>query len=131
VLWVADSEVSAVRRIDVRRGVVQTLVGVDLFEFGDVDGVGDQVRLQHPLGVAWWESPEGGRVLIADSYNSKLKVLDPERRTVQSLRLGDHEFNEPAGVAVAGHRAFVADTNHHRVAIVDLLEGSASTLNLS
>ena len=27
---------------------VGTIVGRDLFEFGDVDGTGDDVRLQHP-----------------------------------------------------------------------------------
>ncbi len=130
-LWVADSEVSAVRRIDVERGVVETMVGLDLFEFGDVDGTGDEVRLQHPLGVAWADALEGGRVLIADSYNSKLKVLDPERRAVATLAGAAHEFNEPGGVAVLGGNAYVADTNHHRVAVVDLLSRRTETLNLS
>lgn len=130
-LWVADSEVSAVRRIDVARGLVETAVGLDLFEFGDMDGSGDEVRLQHPLGVAWWDSPEGGRVLIADTYNSKLKVLDPARRSVSTVAGQDGELNEPEGVAVLGNRAFVADTNHHRIAVVDLLAGSVATLNLS
>lgn len=130
-LWVADSEVSAVRRIDVGRGHVETVVGLDLFEFGDADGTGDEVRLQHPLGVASWNSPEGHRVLIADSYNSKLKALDPEGREVRTLAGGDHELNEPGGVAVLDHAAFVADTNHHRIAVIDLLSRKTSTLNLS
>ncbi len=130
-LWVADSEVSAVRRIDVERGVVETMVGLDLFEFGDVDGTGDEVRLQHPLGVAWADALEGGCVLIADSYNSKLKVLDPQRRAVATLAGAAHEFNEPGGVAVLGGNAYVADTNHHRVAVVDLLSHRTETLNLS
>ena len=34
------------------KGDVKTIVGDDLFVFGDVDGVGDEVRLQHALGVA-------------------------------------------------------------------------------
>lgn len=131
VLWIADSEVSAIRRLDPGRGTVDTMVGLDLFEFGDVDGTGDEVRLQHPLGVAFWDGPGGARVVIADSYNSKLKVLDPRRREVRTVAGAEHELNEPGGVAVVGDRAFVADTNHHRIAIVDLLEGSTSTLNLS
>jgi NHL repeat-containing protein len=130
-LWVADSEVSAVRRIDVARGLVETSVGRDLFEFGDVDGTGDEVRLQHPLGVGYWDGPEGGRVVIADSYNSKLKLLDPAARAVSTVAGDGHQLNEPGGVAVLGNQAFVADTNHHRVAVVDLLAGSVSTLNLS
>jgi NHL repeat-containing protein len=130
-LWVADSEVSAVRRIDPQRRWVETMVGLDLFEFGDVDGIGEEVRLQHPLGVAYWESPDGGRVLIADSYNSKLKVLHPARRAVTTVAGAEHELNEPGGVCVLGDQAFVADTNHHRIAVFDLLGGGVSTLNLS
>lgn len=42
----------------------------DLFAFGDTDGKGREVRLQHPLGVAWSEKD---RVLyVADSYNHKV-----------------------------------------------------------
>ncbi|HEX6487557.1 MAG TPA: alkyl hydroperoxide reductase [Candidatus Dormibacteraeota bacterium] len=128
-LWVADSEVSAVRRIDLDRREVQTVVGLDLFEFGDVDGAGDEVRLQHPLGVAWWEG--GGRVVIADSYNSKIKLLDPERRAVTTLAGSAHEFNEPGGVAVLGDVAYVADTNNHALRGVSLTSGEIGGVELS
>ena len=47
----ADSEVSAVRRIDLKRKVVETAVGKGLFVFGYKDGRIDEARLQHPLGV--------------------------------------------------------------------------------
>ena len=59
------------------KGEVKTIVGEGLFEFGDVDGVGDEVRLQHALGVAYHD----GKLYVADTYNSKIKVLDPEKRT--------------------------------------------------
>lgn len=40
-LYVADSEVSAIRAVSLNpRGNVSTVVGLDLFEFGDVDGRG-------------------------------------------------------------------------------------------
>ena len=48
-------------------------VGGDLFEFGDTDGSGDDVRLQHPLGLITY----GDKLLIADTYNHKIKELDP------------------------------------------------------
>ena len=38
-------------RLILQKAQVDTLVGGDLFEFGDVDASGDDVRLQHPLGV--------------------------------------------------------------------------------
>ena len=49
-LYIADSESNIIRAIDLASGQVETLVGGDLFDFGDVDGTGDDVRLQHPLG---------------------------------------------------------------------------------
>ena len=44
----------------------------DLFAFGDTDGKGREVRLQHPLGVAW--SEKNGVLYVADSYNHKVCV---------------------------------------------------------
>ena len=41
----------------------------DLFAYGDSDGKGRDVRLQHPLGVAWSERDK--LIYIADSYNHK------------------------------------------------------------
>src|SRR5262249_57255218 len=82
-LYVADSEASAIRMVEpAAEGVIRTIVGEGLFEFGDRDGTGPAaVRLQHPLGVVWHE----GALLIADTYNHKIKRLDPataECRTI-------------------------------------------------
>jgi thiol-disulfide isomerase/thioredoxin len=128
-LWIADSEVSAVRGLDLREEQVFTVIGEGLFDFGDVDGAYPAARLQHPLGVAAW----GGRVLVADSYNHRIKVVEPGSRTVAS-RLGDGKpgtddgrggprFFEPGGLAVAGDELLVADTNNHRVVWADLAGG--------
>src|SRR5207244_7842166 len=63
LLYVADSEVSALRTIPMGGGRVETLVGRGLFWFGDRDGpakIDDplarelkEARLQHALGVAY------------------------------------------------------------------------------
>ena len=84
-LFVADSEVSGVRvitGIGTDKPEVGRIVGEGLFEFGDVDGVGPQVRLQHCLGVAYGD----GKLFIADTYNNKIKVCDPKTRDGQDLR---------------------------------------------
>src|SRR5205085_272485 len=78
-LYVADSEASAIRAVPLGgagQGVT-TLVGQGLFEFGDVDGTAYQARLQHARGLAWHD----GKLYVADTYNNKIKVLDPARRT--------------------------------------------------
>ncbi len=59
--FVADCESSAVRRMG-EPGDVSTVVGTGLFDFGDRDGVGDDVLLQHCLDVAWiGRRSRGGR----------------------------------------------------------------------
>lgn len=132
-LYVADSEANIIRVIDLEKGTVSTLVGGDLFEFGDVDGQGDDVRLQHPLGVV----VNRGTVLIADTYNHKLKQLDPKAQTVKTL-LGTGKpgqadgargsFYEPGGLSVANGKLYVADTNNHAVRVVDLQTKQTATL---
>ncbi|HHT9153914.1 MAG TPA: hypothetical protein ACFYEM_10380, partial [Candidatus Hypogeohydataceae bacterium YC40] len=72
-LFVADSETSSIRGINLKSERVSTIVGVDLFEFGDVDGQGNIVRLQHPLGVLFHE----GLLYVADTYNHKIKLIEP------------------------------------------------------
>jgi thiol-disulfide isomerase/thioredoxin len=136
-LYVADSEGSAIRRIPLDgAGRVNTLVGVtgrgSLFNFGDKDGVGEDAKLQHALAVV----PHDGKLLIADTYNSKIKELDPKTRAVKTLLGGPDKdgkgplFNEPAGLSVAGGKLYVADTNAHRIRVVDLKTLAVSTLEL-
>ena len=57
-------------------------------DFGDVDGVGDEVQLQHVQAVCTIDS----KVYLADTYNNRIKVLDPKTREVRSF----------AGTGVAG-----------------------------
>lgn len=134
-LYVADSEVSAVRDIDLDTGIVSTLVGEGLFVFGDQDGRGDAVRLQHPLGIA----AHGGMLYVADSYNNKIKQLYPSERRVASWAgsgaAGDADghgleasFREPGGVCAHDQGLLVADTNNHRVASIDWRTASVRTL---
>ena len=135
-LYVADSESNIIRGIDFDTGQVKTLVGGDLFEFGDVDGTGDDVRLQHPLGLLAY----GDKLLIADTYNHKIKELDPKKRRVTSLfgtgKPGQADgtsssFYEPGGLAFANDKLYIADTNNHAIRVVDLKTKQASTLRLN
>jgi sugar lactone lactonase YvrE len=135
-LYVADSESNIIRAIDIAAGTVKTLVGGDLFEFGDVDGTGDDVRLQHPLGVIAF----GDKVLIADTYNHKIKELDPKRDKVTSLfgsgKPGQADgasasFYEPGGLTLAHEKLYVADTNNHAIRVVDLKTKQTSTLRIT
>ncbi len=130
-LFVADSEGSTIRSVPFdANGKVQTLVGLTgtLFDFGDVDGKGSDVRLQHPLGVAW----SNGTLYVADTYNNKIKAIDVEQQTCRTIagsgESGNQDtnegvratFNEPGGIWAAGGKLYVADTNNHAIRVVEL-----------
>jgi thiol-disulfide isomerase/thioredoxin len=142
-LYVADSEGSSIRAVplDTKRDV-WTVVGTArlpsarLFTFGDVDGRGDAVRLQHPLGLAFHEE----RLYVADTYNSKIKVIVPgtgETRTLAGRAAADRTnqatgFNSPGGIAAAAGKLYVADTDNHLIRVIDLGGGNRiSTLGIS
>jgi len=135
-LWVADSEANIIREIDFQTEAVETLVGGDLFQFGDKDGEEDDVLLQHPLGVALYD----GKILIADTYNHKIKILDATKRTVETFlgtgKSGQTDgagatFYEPAGLSIANGKLYVADTNNHAIRVVDLKTKRVSTLKIA
>ncbi len=135
-LFVADPESNIIREIDLSKETVETLVGGDLFDFGDKDGAGDEVRLQHPLGLAL----DDGKLLIADTYNHKIKILDPEKRRVATFlgtgKSGQTDgksptFYEPGGLSVADGKLYIADTNNHAIRVVDLKTNEVSTLKIS
>jgi thiol-disulfide isomerase/thioredoxin len=135
-IYVADAEGNIIRRVELPpANTVTTLAGGNLFDFGDVDGAGDAVRLQHPIGIA----TDGRQVFIADTYNHRIKVLDPGRGTVKTLagtgkagladgKLNRAEFDEPAGLSLAGRTLYVADTNNHAVRAIDLDAGTVGRL---
>jgi hypothetical protein len=112
--------VSAVRRIDLASERVETMIGRGLFDFGDIDGEAARARLQHPLGVA----ASGSKILVADTYNHKIKELDPEARMIRTL-YGDGKpgtdrgealaLFEPGGLHALDGELYIADTNNHRV----------------
>jgi DNA-binding beta-propeller fold protein YncE len=132
MLYVADSEGSSIRAVPFdATGQVHTVVGTAslpagrrLFTFGDRDGTGRQVRLQHPLGVAFAE----GVLYVADTYNNKIKTLAPGKQKVSTIagtgKPGREDspatFDEPAGLSAAGGKLYVADTNNHLIRTIDV-----------
>jgi DNA-binding beta-propeller fold protein YncE len=137
-LYVADAESNVIRALALPpENDVTTLAGGDLFDFGDADGTGETARFQHPLGVA----VEEGLVYVADTYNHRIRVLDPTTGRVGTVagtgapglvdgRASRAQFFEPGGIAAAEGRLFVADTNNHAVRVITLATGEVRTLSL-
>jgi DNA-binding beta-propeller fold protein YncE len=138
-IFFIDSETSALRVSAIaEEGRIVTLVGKGLFDFGDHDGVGREALLQHPQGL----SVHNDQIYIADSYNNKIKSVAMGSLQVKTIagsgEPGDMngystiaQFNEPAGITVVGNRIFVADTNNHKVKIVELDSGQVYPLQLT
>ena len=137
-LFVADAEANIIRAISLPpENQVRTLAGGDLFEFGDRDGRRDGARLQHPLGVV----AARGLVFIADTYNHKIKTLDPESGQVRTFAGTGEEgradgdaaaatFYEPGGLTATTDALYVADTNNHVIRRLDLHDRTVTTLTI-
>lgn len=137
-LYFADSEVSAVRRAELAGGNVETLIGTGLFDFGDRDGSFGRALLQHPLGVA----ASGDAIYVADTYNHKIKRLDEETRTVETVfGSGGTDLSaenpdtpalyEPGGISITGEDLYIADTNHDRILRYSLKSRSWTEVKLT
>ena len=143
LLYVADSEGSSIRAVPFDpSGEVGTIVGTShlpngrLFAFGDIDGPARKARLQHCLGVAFYQD----KLYVADTYNNKIKVVDPDSGETATLvgtgKPGRDDqpamFDEPAGISAAAGKLYIADTNNHSIRTIDLKNGNqVATLEIS
>jgi DNA-binding beta-propeller fold protein YncE len=154
-LYVADSETSSIREVtgldrgpggSARGLYVRTVCGSDdLFGFGDRDGAGAAAALQHPLGVAAGD----GAVYVADTFNHKLRSVDPATGSCRTLfggggaevdrgmppggglapaAPGAPAFCEPEDLAWRDGELLVADTGNHRVLAVRVRDGARRIL---
>jgi thiol-disulfide isomerase/thioredoxin/DNA-binding beta-propeller fold protein YncE len=148
-IFVCDSEGSSIRvittipknNLKAPKGLVTTLAGASdlpngrsLFENGDIDGQGANARLQHPLGIVY----HNDTLFIADSYNHKIKTIDPKTGDVATWlgtgKAGDAidppSFGEPAGLTISGDQLYVADTNNHRICVINLQTKAMSVMEI-
>ncbi len=112
-LWFVDSETSALRYI--QDGAMKTVVGQGLFDFGLVDGPGEQALMQHPLGVC---ALPGGEVLVADTYNGSVRKYSGGQLSTVETGLA-----EPSDLVVTRDgEVLVVESAAHR--LIQLAKGS-------
>ncbi|MEE8384905.1 MAG: hypothetical protein V3S01_03200, partial [Dehalococcoidia bacterium] len=139
ILYWVDPESSSVRRVPIDgSGEVETLVGTGLFDFGDADGVGAEALLEHPQGIV----SASGTLYVADTYNHKLRSVDPLTGEVRVVAGGGQAgfddgpeggslLSEPNGLSAANGILYIADTNNHVIRLMNLETNSVTTLELS
>ncbi|KAI3725773.1 hypothetical protein L1987_65565 [Smallanthus sonchifolius] len=143
--YIADSESSSIRALNLQTGGSRLLAGGDpvfsdnLFKFGDHDGIGSEVLLQHPLGVLCGKD---GQIYVADSYNHKIKKLDPATKKVSTIagtgKAGfkdgaslSAQLSEPAGLIEDDTgRLYIADTNNSLIRYMDLNKEDTQVVTL-
>lgn len=76
---VADACNQRIRRIDLKSGWVSTLAGSTR---GFVDGYGEEAQFNYPTGVA---VDNDGKIIVADSYNERIRYLDPQTKQVVTI----------------------------------------------
>jgi sugar lactone lactonase YvrE/thiol-disulfide isomerase/thioredoxin len=124
VLFVADSEASAIRRVDPRAGTVKTLAGEGLFDFGLRDGPLGRARFQHPLGLAF----QGGILWVSDTFNGAIRRVSLADGQVSTVVRG---LEQPGGLTIVGGRLVAADTGHHRLVTVSQAPEAVTPLTLA
>ncbi|XP_065212797.1 NHL repeat-containing protein 2 isoform X2 [Planococcus citri] len=133
-IFVADSESSSVRELNLTTGQVSGVVGgnknpLDLFAFGDKDGFDFDAKLQHPLGVSWDENSK--KLYIADSYNHKIKIVELSTKNGCSTVKLDTKLNEPAGISMFENNLLIADTNNNCIKLYNPENSSVSLFPVS
>jgi sugar lactone lactonase YvrE len=123
-LYVADTGHHTIRRVT-GDGVVSTLAGDGTP--GYADGPAAAARFDGPIGIA--VAPDG-RVVVADSYNDRIRVIEIDG-TVRTLAgagapgaadgtSDSASFDTPSGVTIDAHGViYVADTGNGLVRTVD------------
>ncbi len=147
ILYVADSESSSIRLVDLKRRRVSTIVGKDLFVFGHRDGKLEEALLQHPLGLSVEvgssaDADKDTRIYVADTYNHAIRLIDIGARSVNTIIGGGSSMEcrldgsctlmlyEPSDVKVKDGLLYIADTNNHLLRVFDTHERMLYTLSI-
>lgn len=109
-VYVCDALSSAVRSVQLRGELVQTVAGQGLWQCGHVDGNRSQALLQFPLAIA---GDAAAQVLwVADAGNGQLRRIKLVNKQVETIDL-PRRLDGAAGLAVAGGQVWLADTEGH------------------
>ena len=114
-LWFLDTESSALRYMLGRE--VFTEFGEGLYTYGDDDS---KLLLQHPQDMAVGRYRDGcgaGRIFIADSYNGKIKVYNPEDKSMQTLV---EDLSMPISISKSGCKLYIICMGEIKPFVFDL-----------
>jgi DNA-binding beta-propeller fold protein YncE len=139
-LFIAEHLGNRLRRMD-SAGIITTVAGTGEKADGGDGGPGPAAKLNGPHHVI--VRPEGGPIYIADTFNNRVRTLDPATGVIQALAgTGSKAFAGDGGPAKdaafsgvfcldldrPGKRLFVMDLGNRRVRAIDLGTGVVTTV---
>jgi hypothetical protein len=134
-IYIADAESSSIRVLNLDKGYVKSICGGDLepdnlFAYGDVDGIGHEAKLQHPLDVAYVKQKDA--VYLVDTYNSSLKRVNLKTKYCQKMvNESSLELNEPSGIWVDENTIWIADSNNHSIKFIENFDTENNSYKLN
>lgn len=112
LLFVIDSEGNSLRVLDFNKRRVIKLTGGDYTHFGDHTGPAPLTLFSRPTASLYLNK----KLLVADTYNHSIKVIDLKRGKSSPLLLVDekgHAFDKAIqSMAIAGEKLFLLDTGN-------------------
>src|SRR5271165_296178 len=136
-LYVADTENSDIRKIDVSSGAVTTIAGTANIAGSESSGEGLEPHFNLPTQIA----SDGTFLFVADTGNSTIRKIDLASKKVSTIggQAGTDgkddgpdtktTYGRPRGIATDGKFVYVADTANQLIRKIDL--SSAATITFA
>lgn len=135
-LYIADHNHHRIRKID-QSGTISTIAGTGQAGFSGDGGPATQAQVNDPAGVA---VDTAGNVWIADTYNNRIRKIDPSGKISTAAGTGEAGFSGdgeagtkakldfPWAVAVSAKgQILITDTANNRIRALDA-QGNISSL---
>ena len=129
-LYISDRSNNRIRKVD-SKGIISTIVGLGLPEFGGDFGPATEAFLKYPFGI---DLDKKGNLYIADRGNNRIRKVDPQGIITTVAGDGTHFFSGDYGPATRASLAYptdvvadnlgnlyIADRNNNRIRRVDSL----------
>lgn len=100
-LFVFDTEVHAIRRIDAASGVITTVIGNQQRGFSGDGGPATQARLYRPHNGVF---DRDGSLVFGDSFNQRIRRWDPATGIITTIAGTGDQGISPDGTAASGAR---------------------------
>ena len=134
VLYIADQNNNRVRAVDLATGVIYTVAGTGAAVYNGDGVAATETGLAGPAGLAL--APDG-TLFIADSFNARIRVVDPDTGLIRTV-MGDggeyryqgpdeppsSSLSRPSGIALDEEgNLYFTDSDNHLVRRWDRITG--------